>query len=274
MKNLAHPQMFPGVSSGAPVDSELPAVVAREAVVTDADVGGVATTAPPTTAWANPLLPQKLTEIAESPDAPVGRRVTWTARVVEHLKKHGPRTSGELCVAFDIDAATGINPYINTAVKNGLIVRIGKQYALPDQVPAQAGAASAVEKNPPAEAVQEVPKAISHFEKATAIVAMRKQSKTKEAPPAEPGAAPTPTPAAAPAPEPSIATAPVPAPAPVDVVAAPAKPGRKPLQVVSVGELQLLAWAGGGITIQTEDASIELEAVQTRALLVLAELHT
>lgn len=255
MKNLAHPNMFPGASSGTPSPDE--AKPAEKPVVTDADVGGVAATPAPTTAWANPLLPKQLTEIAESPDAPVGRRITWAVRVVDYLKKHGPTASGDLCAAFDIDAPTGIAPYIGAALKNGLIVRIGKQYALPEQAPA-----SMVEQKPAAKPTKAVPKAISHFEKATAIVAMRKQRNAKEAATAEPSPAPPP--------------APVPTAAPVvsEAPAVPAKTGRKPILVVSVGELQLLAWAGGGITIQTEDAAIELEAVQTRALLVLAELHT
>ena len=254
MKNLAHPHMFPGASSDAPSDGAMPDTGVKEAVVTDADFGGIAATPAPATAWANPLLPKKLTEIEET------RQATRADEVIAYLHAHGPSPAADLCRALGITSKAGITPFINRAMKEGRIVRVDGKYTVGGEM----GTKPAIEPTP-------VPKAISHFEKATAIVAMRKQSKTKEAPPAEPAAAPTPAPAAAPAPTP--APEPVPAPAPADVVVTPAKSGRKPLLVVSVGELQLLAWAGGGITIQTEDASIELEAIQTRALLVLAELH-
>ncbi|MFP3187067.1 hypothetical protein [Burkholderia sp. 4M9327F10] len=258
MKNVAHPHMFPGVSSGAAVDIEPPEAVAKEAVATDADVGGIAATPALATAWANNFLPKKLTEIEET------RHATRADEVIAYLRANGPSPAADLCRALGITSKAGITPFINRALKEGRIVRVDGKYTVGGEV----GTKPATEPTP-------VPKAISHFEKATAIVAMRKQSRTKEAAAAKPPAAPSPAPAAtpAPAPEPTPVPAPAPAPAPADVVATPAKPGRKPLLVVSIGQLQLLAWAGGGITIQTEDASIELEAIQTRALLVLAELH-
>ena len=260
MKNLAHPHMFPGVSSDAVVDGALPETAPKEAVVTDADVGGIAATPAPATAWANPLLPKVLSELGDDHSADSSHRITWALRVADYLKNNGPSSSSALCAAFALDPAVGINPYVKSAIVKGVIVRDGKLYALPDQLQAPSADASTVEQKPAPEPAKALPKAISHFEKATAIVAMRKQIKTKEVAPAEPTPVPTPAPA--------------PAPAPAETPATPDKVGRKPLLVVSVGELQLLAWAGGGITIQTEDASIELEAIQTRALLVLAELHS
>lgn len=241
MKNLAHPNMFPGANSGTPAPTE--GKPAEKPIATDADAGGIAATPAPVTAWANPLLPKKLTGIDES------RHTTRADEVIAYLRIHGPSPAADLCKALGITSKAGITPFISRAMKEGRIVRADGKYAIGGEVGTELRA------EPTA-----VPEAISHFEKATAIVAMRKPPKPKEAAPAEPSPAPAPAPTAAPA--------------PVEVQAAPAKPGRKPLLVVSVGELQLLAWAGGGITIQTEDASIELEAIQTRALLVLAELHT
>lgn len=247
MKNLAHPNMFPGVNSGTSAPEE--AKAAEKPIVTDADVGGIAATPAPTTAWANPLLPKVLSELGDFPDPESGRRVTWAIRVIEHLKKHGPCSSGDLCTAFGLDAAVGINPYIKSAVAKGLIVRVGKQYALPPSpslVSTEAAVPRTHEQKPAADA-------------AKAIAAMRKTRVAKPTPEPEAAPSPTPTPAPAPTPEPAAKT-----PAPAS--------GRKPVFVLFVGELQLLVWFGGGITIQAEDGTVELKPEQARALLVLVEL--
>ena len=186
MKNVAHPHMFPGVSSGAAVDIEPPEAVAKEAVATDADVGGISATPAPATAWANNFSPKKLAEVEET------RHATRADEVIAYLRVHGPSPAADLCRALQITSKAGITPFINRAMKEGRIVRVDGKYTVGGEV----GTKPAVEPTP-------VPKAISHFEKATAIVAMRKQSKTKEAPPAEPAATPTPAAAAAPAPKPT-----------------------------------------------------------------------
>jgi len=126
-----------------------------------------------------------------------------------------------------------------------LIVRDGHRYALPSNISTNTPVPREPEAKPPKEA-------------AAAIVEMRKPRAAKPAP--EPEAAPSPTPAPAPTPEPAAKSV-----APVH--------GRKPEFVLFVGELQLLAWFRGGITIQAEESSIELTPEQTRALLVLAELR-
>lgn len=64
------------------------------------------------------------------------------------------------------------------------------------------------------------------------------------------------------------------APAPSPTQSTPPAEGRKPDFVIFVGDVQLLAWPWGGISIQHEDHTIKLDVAQTRALLVLAELRT
>jgi hypothetical protein len=252
VKNLAHPHMFPGASPDAPADGAVPKTVAKEAVVTDADVGGIAATPAPATAWANNFSPKKLSEVEET------RQATRADEVIAYLRAHGPSPAADLCRALGITSKAGITPFINRAMKEGRIVRVDGKYAIGGEVSTESHA-----KPTP------VPKAISHFEKATAIVAMRKAREPKEVAPEAPAPTPAPAPAAAPAPAPAAAREI----APTEVAAKPAKPGRKPEFVLFVDAVQLLTWAEGGITIQAEDSTIELTPECARALLVLVELR-
>jgi hypothetical protein len=83
--------------------------------------------------------------------------------------------------------------------------------------------------------------AIAHFEAATAIVARKPKAPRTAAQAADPE---------------------------------PTKPvGRKPEFVVFVGDVQLLSWPDGDITIQTDSNAIELKPAHFRALMTLVELR-
>ncbi|KPD17236.1 hypothetical protein ADM96_20190 [Burkholderia sp. ST111] len=49
--------------------------------------------------------------------------------------------------------------------------------------------------------------------------------------------------------------------------------GRKPDFVVFVGDIQLLSWPDGDITIQTESSTVDLKHHHFRALITLVELR-
>ena len=239
--------MFPGAAAAA---GAAEAVAEQVAVVADPDVGGIAGTPPPTNPWANPV------SLLQRPAAPAetgAKHLTRADQAIAYLRTHGPAGNGDLCKALGITSKGGVTPFISSAIKDGRIVRVNGKYAVGGEAPA---AAPSPAPTPAPESVAEKarPAAISHFEAATAIVAMRKPRVPR-------AAAPTPTPAAAPAPEPAV-------------VPEPAKPaGRKPQFVVFVDEMQLLSWPDGDITIQTEGCTVDLNTQHFRALMTLVELR-
>ncbi|MBW9102908.1 hypothetical protein [Paraburkholderia phenoliruptrix] len=234
--------MFP-VGAGAPT-SEAPAT-------TDADVGGIAATPAPADPWANPI--SALQKRGDKPYIPAGK--TRADKVMSYLRENGPADGATLCKALGITSTGGISPYIAGALKDGRIVRADGKYSLGATAPA---AAAGAEASPPTPAPAPTPApdlaavkaelpAIAHFEAATSIVARKPKAQRQAAP------APTPSPS---------------------VEAEPAKSaGRKPEFVVFVGDIQLLSWPAGDITIQTEACAVDLKPEHFRALMTLVELR-
>ncbi|MHB9833866.1 hypothetical protein Q8F57_003405 [Paraburkholderia terrae] len=216
MKNVSHPNMFPGVAAA---DAPESASAEQAPVVTDADVGGIAA---PSTAWANP---SKLTGFKPAEQDQAGKKLKWPERVIAYLLEHGPSTGSVIMTALHMGKrGQGIHPFISKAINDGLIVKHGRSiYALPGQeVPETPEPTSKASPAPQAEKPKAVPPS---------------GEKSKDAPR-------------------------------VDIE------GRKPDFVIFVAGLQLLAWPSGGVSIQHEDLTVELDPAQTRALLVLAELQT
>jgi len=236
MKNIVHPNMFPAGAASSVAES-------GAAVVTDADVGGIAATPAPSDPWANPL--SALQKRGDKPYIPAGK--TRADQAITYLREKGPSDGAALCKALGITSTGGISPFIANALKDGRIVRVDGKYSVGSETPGASLAAPAPAPAPApdiAEPKVELP-AIAHFEATTAIVA-RKPKATRPVPS---------TPAPSPAPEPT-------------------KPaGRKPEFVVFVGDIQLLSWPEGDITIQTEACSVDLKREQFRALTALVELR-
>jgi len=239
MKNVIHPNMFPvgaGAGTAAALASEAP-------VATDADVGGIASTPSPADPWANPI--SALQKRADKPYIPAGK--TRADQAITYLRENGPCDGATLCKALGVNSHGGISPFIAKALKDGRIVRADGKYAVGGEAPADSVAAPALTAAPvtvAAETKSELP-AIAHFEAATAIVARKPKAQRR----------PSPAPSAAADPEPAKPT------------------GRKPEFVVFVGDVQLLSWPEGDITIQTDSSAIELKPVHFRALMTLVELR-
>jgi hypothetical protein len=238
MKNILHPNMFPAGAASSVAESAAPAV-------TDADVGGIAATPAPSDPWANPL--SALQKRGDKPYIPAGK--TRVDQVITYLRQNGPSDGATLCKALGITSSGGISPFIANALKDGRIARVDGKYSIGSERPAASVASPVPAPAPPpapdvAEPKAELP-AIAHFEATTAIVA-RKPKVTRP-----------------------VAPAPAPSPA-----AEPTKPaGRKPEFVVFVGDIQLLSWPEGDITIQTEACTVDLKREQFRALTALVELR-
>lgn len=279
MKNVAHPNMFPTAGESVAIASAEP-TARQKPVVTDADVGGIEAAPAPSSAWSNPLFKGESSGGEQS-----GKPLRWADRVIAYVTQHGPTSSHDLCVAFGLNPAAGINPYVSKAVADGRLARDRGIYSLPAASSGAAGAA------PSANAA---PAAVSHFEAATAIVGGRKKAKSAAAHPgSEPAAAaalanlPVSANEAAAAiaamrqpaetePEPSSTQGeppPLPICAPGPAVTPSAPNGRKPDFVVFVGDVQLLSWPDGDITIQTENCTVDRDARHFRALLTLVELR-
>ncbi|MFM0270141.1 hypothetical protein PQQ59_06120 [Paraburkholderia aspalathi] len=257
VKNIGHPNMFPGAAA-----AEAP----------DADIDGVAATPSPTSAWANPLAKLRPTAM---PDGET-KHATRADEAMAYLRIHGPSPAADLCKAMGITSKGGITPFINAALRDGRIVRNNGKYSI-------GGEPAAQPKAPPV--------AVSHFEAASTIVAARKKAKPVAAQPEpEPVAPAAPANLPVPASEAAAAIAamrqpieaepkgqlkecePPPLPAPVPVSTA-TPTGRKPDFVVFVGDVQLLSWPDGDITIQTESSTVELKHHHFRALITLVELR-
>lgn len=245
MKNVLHPNMFPiGAGGSSAPASEAP-------VATDADVGGIAATPAPTDPWANPM--SALQKRGDKPYIPAGK--TRADQAITYLREHGPSDGATLCKALGITSTGGISPFIAAALKDGRIARVDGKYSIGSEAPVAAAAAPAPTPAPApapvpvpdvAEAKAELP-AIAHFEAATAIVARKPKTPRQAAP----------SPTLAPCSD-----------------TEPAKPtGRKPEFVVFVGDVQLLSWPEGDITIQTDSSTVELKPAHFRALMTLVELR-
>jgi hypothetical protein len=219
VKNIAHPNMFPGVSAANEPES---ASAEQAPIVTDADVAGITASA---SAWANP---SKLTVFRPVEPDQAGKKLKWPERVIAYLREHGPSTGSMIMTALHMGKrGQGIHPFISKAINDGLIVKHGRSvYALPGQEVLESP-----EPAPKAPLVPKAPKAEKLMATAPA------DAKSEDAPR-------------------------------VDIE------GRKPDFVIFVAGLQLLAWPSGGVSIQHEDLTVELDPAQTRALLVLAELQT
>ncbi|KFX64228.1 hypothetical protein KBK24_0121545 [Burkholderia sp. K24] len=264
VKNVSHPNMFPGAAVASAPDAQ---------IATDADVAGIAATPAPTSAWANPL--SKLRPAATpaaTPASPETKQATRADQAIAYLRTHGPSTPGDLCKAMGITSKGGVTPFINAALSDGRIVRNNGKYSLPGEAAAQ-----------PSAEPKATPAAVSHFEAASTIVAGRKKAKAIAAHP-EPAATAAPANLPVPASEAAAAIAamrqpaeseppPLPAHAPDPAVIPAAPSGRKPDFVVFVGDVQLLSWPDGDITIQTENCTVDLDARHFRALLTLVELR-
>ncbi|WP_454871746.1 hypothetical protein [Paraburkholderia xenovorans] len=223
MKNVGHPNMFPRAAE--------PEAAAADAV-TDADVGGIERAPAPTNPWANPLSGLQKATIDTLPET---KRLTRADEVIAYLKEHGPAGSAVICQALGISNKGGISPFIQGALHDGRIVRDGGKYCVGSQVAAK----------PKAE-VNTAPVAVSHFEAASAIVAMRKKpaAKAAEAPP---------SPADPPKPSPELT--------------------REPDFTISIDDVSLVSWPNGGISIRTESGAVDLRPEHFRALIALVELR-
>lgn len=260
VKNVSHPNMFPIAGESVAI-AAAEAAPRQKAAVAEAPADDVSAAPAPTSAWANPL--SKL-----RPSAVPGEETKHTTRADEaiaYLRAHGPSSPGDLCKAMGITSKGGVTPFINGALKDGRIVRVDGKYSI-------GGEAAAKPDTEPKAA----PEAIAHFEATTAIVAGRK--KAKSVAPANLPVAPSEAAAAIAAmrqsaePEaetPQAKDEPPPLPAPVP----PTSTGRKPEFVVFVGDIQLLSWPDGDITIQTENSTVELSHQHFRALITLVELR-
>lgn len=239
MKNVFHPNMFPvGAAAGE-------APVSEASAATDADVGGIDAAPAPVDPWANPIT--TLQKRGDKPYIPAGK--TRADQAIRYLRENGPSEGGAICKALGITSSGGLSPFIAGALKDGRIVRADGKYSIGSAAPATAAEAPSPTPAPVpavAEAKADLP-AIAHFEAATAIVARK--------PKAQRQAAPAPTPAPHGDPEPTKVT------------------GRKPEFVLFVGDVQLLSWPQGDITIQTDENTIELKPEHFRALMTLVELR-
>ncbi|WP_175054385.1 hypothetical protein [Paraburkholderia sediminicola] len=260
MKNVSHPNMFPIAGESVAI-AAAEAAPRQKAAVVETPVDDISAAPVPASAWANPL--SKLRPTAAPGET---KHATRADEAIAYLRIHGPSPAGDLCKAMGITSKGGITPFINAALRDGRIVRNNGKYSVGGE---------AVPK-PDAEP-KAAPEAISHFEATTAIVAGRKKAKPvaanriitdeDDAYP-EHASASANLPVAASEAAAAIAAMRQPAPAP-----APPVTGRKPEFVVFVGDIQLLSWPDGDITIQTESSTVDLTHQHFRALITLVELR-
>ncbi|CAB3783101.1 hypothetical protein LMG28688_01579 [Paraburkholderia caffeinitolerans] len=133
MSDAGHPNMFP---------------VAGESAVIAVDLNGNPNAAPEQATaaaakadpWANPATRlQRASDSNDTTQTPAAtgakeRRPTRADQVIELLTNNGPMTAAKLREALGINVGGGITPYIDSALKNGSIIRDGQLYMLPDAV--------------------------------------------------------------------------------------------------------------------------------------------
>lgn len=250
MKNVPHPNMFPGAGESAMVATADDAPVRAEAAETPSD-----TELPrPSSPWANAMLKHAP---SDAPARPVAKRsVPKVAdRVIELLGRCGPMKTKDIVKALDLDIGfSGIQPYVAPAQKRGEIVLIEHGvWGLPGQTPAPANVTQKASPRPAAKATTSEKPPTKKMPDAAAVVA-------PEAAPPEPTPIPTPVPVTESA-------------EPASRIAEPARAQRTPVFQLSVGTAMLISWPDGSVTLQRGGRFVELDEFESRMLRMFVALQ-